>query len=133
MFVHLVGDFRVVDDDGVNRTPRAAKARAVIAILARTPGATRPRGFLEDTLWSDRGRDQAAGSLRQALSDIRKALGDQADWLTADRRHVALGSHRTDLEEDPAAAMQAFGSGRQLLEGLRISDPAFTSGNYIAK
>lgn len=127
MFIQLVGEMRLFDVDGVDLTPKSAKARAIIAILARTLGGTRSRAFLEGCLWSDRGREQAAGSLRQALSEIRKALGPQQAWLQADRQSITLGPHQTDLEEHPAETLRAITQGRMLLEDIRVTDPVFVA------
>jgi tetratricopeptide (TPR) repeat protein len=125
MFIRLVGVFEVRDDHGRDCTPRGAKARAILAMLCQTPDRRRARRWLEARLWSDRGAEQASGSLRQALMEIRKALGDMADRLEADRDSVRLRDAGTDLEREPALAAQALQSGREFLEGIDIIDPAF--------
>ncbi|MBL9073717.1 hypothetical protein [Tabrizicola sp.] len=124
MFIRMIGVFEVRDEAGKDRTPRGAKARALLALLARTPGHRRPRRWLEARLWSDRGQEQASGSLRQALTELRKALGPLADRLTSDRDCVALAGFGSDLA-DPAAARQALAQGREFLEGIDILDPGF--------
>ncbi|MCU0826385.1 MAG: tetratricopeptide repeat protein [Tabrizicola sp.] len=125
MFIRLVGVFEVRDDSGRDCTPRGAKARAILAMLCQTPDRRRARRWLEARLWSDRGAEQASGSLRQALMEIRKALGAEADCLEADRDTVRLSGVATDLERDQAAAVQALQSGREFLEGIDIIDQAF--------
>lgn len=125
MYIRLVGVFEVRDDDGRVCTPRGAKARAILAMLCQTPDRRRARRWLEARLWSDRGAEQASGSLRQALMEIRKALGDGSDRLETDRDTVRLTGVTTDLEQDQAAAAQALQSGREFLEGIDIIDPAF--------
>lgn len=124
MFIRMIGVFEVRDEAGQDRTPRGAKARALLALLARTPGHRRPRRWLEARLWSDRGQEQASGSLRQALTELRKALGPLADRLTSDRDCVALSGFGSDLA-DPAAAREALARGREFLEGVDILDPGF--------
>lgn len=126
MFIRMIGMFEVRDDDGHDRTPRGAKARALLALLAQTPGHRRPRRWLEARLWSDRGQEQASGSLRQALTEVRKALGPLAGRLSSDRDCVALTGFRTDLS-GPAAVREALAQGREFLEGIDILDPAFTA------
>ena len=121
MRLQLVGSFRLIDDAGVDRTPRAAKARAVLAMLASVPERRRSRRWLESRLWSDRGPDQASGSLRQALMQIRRALGPHADCLGADREAVWVDDIDPDTDADDEAAKQ----GREFLEGVDIPDPAF--------
>lgn len=126
MFLRMIGMFEVRDAAGVDRTPRGAKARALLAMLARTPGQRRPRRWLESRLWSDRGQEQASGSLRQALTELRKALGPLADRLTSDRDCVALGDFRSDLS-NPAAVRAALAQGHEFLEGIDIADAAFNA------
>ncbi|MCX7287418.1 MAG: hypothetical protein NTW20_07600 [Rhodobacterales bacterium] len=125
MHIRLVGVFEVRDDDGRDCTPRGAKARAILAMLCQTPDRRRARRWLEARLWSDRGAEQASGSLRQALMEIRKALNGEADRLETDRDTVLLVGVTTDLDRDRDAAVAALQSGREFLEGIDIIDQAF--------
>jgi tetratricopeptide (TPR) repeat protein len=122
MRIRLIGVFEVRDAAGRDCTPRGAKARALLAMLCRTPDRRRPRRWLESKLWSDRGPEQASGSLRQALTELRRALAGSADRLASDRDSVWLGEVATDLDADPNLALT---SGRDFLEGIDIVDPAF--------
>jgi tetratricopeptide (TPR) repeat protein len=125
MFIRLVGVFQVVDGTGRDCTPRGAKTRAILAMLSQTPDRRRPRRWLESKLWSDRGPEQASGSLRQSLMELRKALGPAADLVTADRDSIMLGLVSTDIDTDPNVARDALSAGREFLEGIDIVDPAF--------
>lgn len=125
MFIRLVGVFEVRDDAGRDCTPRGAKARAILAMLCQTPDRRRARRWLEGKLWSDRGAEQASGSLRQALMEIRKALGAESKRLETDRDMVRLTGVTTDLERDRDSAARALRSGREFLEGIDIIDQAF--------
>lgn len=127
MRVRMMGEFQVLDETGVDCTPRGSKARALIALLCRTPGHRRPRRWLEGKLWSDRGAEQASGSLRQALTEVRRALGPLARHLESDRDCVALSGVIVDLETDADAALAALAQGREFLEGLDVMDPAFAA------
>jgi len=99
-------------------SPRPHKSRALLAMLALAPGQRRSRRWIEERLWSDRAPQQAAGSLRQALVDLRKALSPHDDILVADREWLSL---RTD-----ALRMRPAGEGSgDLLEGVTVRDPAF--------
>ena len=51
----LAGPLRVVRRDGVDLTPRSAKAQGLLALLGSAPGGRRNRTWLQDRLWSDRG------------------------------------------------------------------------------
>lgn len=114
--VSLHGRFRVEDAEGRDLTPRSSKSQAMLALLAASPKRERGRGWLQARLWSDRGEAQAAASLRQALSEVRRHFGDQSACLIADRSTVAL---------DPArVAVEARGEG-EFLEGLDARDEEF--------
>ena len=69
-------------------------------------------------LWSDRGDQQARSSLRQALSGLRKDLGEEglsALWITDE----SLTLDPAQVIVEPAVA------GDVLLDGLHLTDPAF--------
>lgn len=127
MQIDLVGTFAVRGRDGEDRTPRGAKARALIGILALTSDFRRSRRWVEARLWSDRGERQARRSLRQALSEIRKALGPDRAIIGADREHVWLCPDRIriDAVHDAAGTHAKLAAGRDLLEGLSVRDREF--------
>jgi TolB-like protein len=116
--LNLFGRFRAEDSLGKEISIKSRKARALLAYLALPPGKPRSREQLATLLWSDRGDDQARGSLRQALSGLRRDLGDSLaealriadDAVSLDPEHVVVES-RSPRDE--------------LLEGLHINDPAF--------
>ena len=127
--VQTIGGFQMTDAGGQDLTPRGAKTRGLLAILLLTPDRRRSRRWIETKLWSDRGPEQASGSLRQALTEIRRCLGEASDKLQADREHVALATDAfvVDLDYDPQAATAQINEGRELLEGLDVRDPEFES------
>ncbi|NUB43353.1 hypothetical protein GEU84_003065 [Fertoebacter nigrum] len=125
MKLQLIGTVELRDDGGRDLTPRSAKARAILAMLGRVPERRRGRRWLEGKLWSDRGADQASGSMRQALTEIRRALGEHAHRLISDRDTIAFPGLETDLDQDPEGARRALVSGREFLEGLDIGDQEF--------
>lgn len=125
--VQTIGGFRLTNPEGCDVTPKPARSRALLALLCLTESRRRPRRWIEGMLWSQRGAEQAHGSLRQALTAIRKSLGRDHDLLLSDREDIALepGAFRVDLVEDPAAAARGLRAGREFLEGLIVSDPEF--------
>ena len=125
MHVFLIGTFRLVDPEGKERSPSGTKACAIVAMLATATERRRTRRWLEAHLWSDREGEQASGSLRQALYQVRQALGPHAGMLKADREYVWIEGLSTDIETDPAAVAQAVEAGRVFLEGIDIPDEAF--------
>ena len=90
------------------------KSQALLALLATAPGYRRSRVWLADKLWSDRDAERADGSLRQALSEIRRTLGGAAGTLCADRRNVWLAAQTVvDIDGDDGT----------FLEGIDVRDP----------
>jgi tetratricopeptide (TPR) repeat protein len=119
--IRVVGAFRLIRSDGEECTPPNRKSRALLALLALSPGNQRTRLWMQERLWGTRGREQGAASIRQCLADIRKVLGQDRDCLRADRTTVSLDRRRVqiDLEETanaPADEMEDV----ELLEGLDI-------------
>jgi hypothetical protein len=114
----LSGRFRVASAARGDVTPRGAKAQALLALLATSPDLCRNRRWLEDKLWSDRGTDQAAASLRQSLSELRRCFGPEHDILITDRQKVGLVRDRVLVE------IQTSGD-QEFLEGLDVRDPEF--------
>jgi hypothetical protein len=84
---------------------------------------SRPRRWLEDKLWSDRGPEQASASLRQTLSEIRRGLASYPGLLLADRSTVALARDR--ISTDLADPHDEPGGLHEFLEGIDVSDPEF--------
>lgn len=119
MRLRLNGPFRVYDDDDRDITPKGIKERGLLALLALSPGQRRTRAWLQDKLWSDRSPEQASGSCRQALSNMRKALGPYGDQVQSDRSAIWL---------DPAIPLQnAFDPAMgEVLDDIDIADPEFT-------
>lgn len=127
--VFLFGPFTVLGPDGADLTPKSRKSRAILAMLAVAPRGTRSRVWLRDKLWSDRGEDQASASLRQALLEIRTALGaDGAQAILADKHTVSLDLTRIRVDALEALTPDGattIGSAEHFLEGIDVRDPEF--------
>jgi len=54
----------------------------LLAFLARRAPRPVPRAVLAELLWGDKDEDRARASLRQALSQLRRTLGDALDIRT---------------------------------------------------
>ena len=135
--IDLLGGFaaRLATRDSLEITGR--KTRALVAYLALKAGQACPREELVGLLWGDRGEVQARSSLRQSLSELRKALGDAGDAvLVAGRDTVALDAEALEVdaveferlagEATPAALVKAAALYRgDLLKGLAVPDAAF--------
>ena len=129
IWIDLVGPFRVLSATGEDLSPRGRKACGLLALLAVSPERRRSRAWLQDKLWSDRPPKQGGASLRQALSEIRRAFGPQRDCLRSDRRIVALDPERLHVDLDGAdlAALSTLSEQPVLLEDIDIGDAEFES------
>lgn len=116
--VELFGPLVLRAADGADLLPRSAKTRGLVALLVTGVRMTRSRVWLQERLWSDRNREQRSASLRQALTELRRALGDRADCLITDRKSVAFDADRVELVQDRRASTE-------FLEGLDIRDRGF--------
>jgi len=90
--VRVLGGFELIGAGGDDLTLSGKKLRALVALLALPPSLGWSREQLTALLWGDRDEELARGSLRQALAELRRLLGEGA--LLADRETVAF---------DPAA------------------------------
>ena len=78
---------------------RSRKAQWLLALLALRHGRPVEREWLAGNLWPDADQDQAFASLRPVLSELRRALGDQAERLQSPGRHtLALDLVNADVD-----------------------------------
>ncbi len=77
----LLGQFSAIGPAGTAVTVAAKKNRALLAVLALSPGMTATRERLAGLLWGDRPEEQARSSLRQSLAALRKELADPDDAI----------------------------------------------------
>ena len=59
--------------------PPTRKGRALLAVLAMSSDMRRSREWLATLLWERSAEEQARASLRQTLSEVRRALGVDHD------------------------------------------------------
>ena len=90
--IRVLGGFEAIDDAGNAIKFHTRKAAALLAYLAMSPGREFSREHLMNLLWSDRAEAQASNSLRQALSQLRKALNeDGVSPLIVSPEGVSIG------------------------------------------
>jgi TolB-like protein/DNA-binding SARP family transcriptional activator/Tfp pilus assembly protein PilF len=127
----MLGGFELTSADGSDLTPPRRKLRALVALLALAPAAGWSREQLMALLWGDRDEEQARGSLRQALAEVRRRLGVVA--LLADREMVALDPAVVSVDAVELARLAAAGELEAaaalyrgtLLEGISLPDADF--------
>jgi hypothetical protein len=108
----LGGDVTLIGGRGVTCTPRARKARGLLAYLSLSPHYTASRREIVDLLWSDRGPDQARASLRQCLFELKC---EAPDLMVTTNDAIALSPRVT-----------ITGTAQPALTGLVDLDPAFS-------
>ena len=130
--LRLMGHMAIHDPFGVVSLPRTRKARAILAILAMASPRPVLRLNLTALLWSQRQKEQARASLRQALHELQDTLGPTwSRLLHAERHHLALhgGGLSVDALNLHTACARDTDAVRQfqnpLLEDLIGLDPAF--------
>jgi DNA-binding SARP family transcriptional activator len=113
------------------------KDRALLAVMALSPGTTHSRDKLASLLWSDRGDQQARDSLKHALTRLRQCLQAATPQpIVADRQSVRFDATAVTVdiatferllgEGTPQALEQATALYRgDLLDGIGLRDPAF--------
>jgi TolB-like protein/DNA-binding SARP family transcriptional activator len=135
--VVLLGGFAVNGADGSPIALSGKKNQALLAYLAVNAGVRQSREHLAGLLWSDRFEDQARQSLRQAISRLRKDLGDEtgellvsdADGIVLEREGLTVDADLFEqLAKDASTASleRAVGLyGGPFLKELRQKDQAF--------
>ena len=132
LHLRLLGHMRAEDSAGRSMLPRTRKARAVLAVIALASPRPVLRLQLTALLWSQREKEQARASLRQAIHELQDTLSPPLSRLmVAERHHLALRTDglwvdildatRTDMTQPDA--LDCFQS--PLLEDLVGLDPAF--------
>ena len=120
----FLGAFELWAEDGRLLLPKTRKAQAVMVYCLHNDGERVPRSRLMRLFWADRQEAQARASLRQALFEIRTALGDLSDAVfEVDRSAVRAvpGAVLSDVAESAFETVE-FGAGR-LFDGMEgISD-----------
>lgn len=96
--VQLLGSFAVLVDGATSTLP-ARKTEGLLAVLALRPGVALARERLAALLWPDVGESQARSSLRQAVSHLRRALGQATLVATADRLYLEPSLVSVDVAE----------------------------------
>ncbi|MEA3276591.1 MAG: BTAD domain-containing putative transcriptional regulator, partial [Pseudomonadota bacterium] len=86
----LLGGFEMTGEDGAPLPIGMRKAKALLVWLALRPAQPQPRERLAGLLWGESGEAQARHSLRQALSQLRRALPDADAVLRAEGEMIAL-------------------------------------------
>jgi len=129
MELTLLGGFQLFDDAGNAVALSARKTKALLIWLALHPEKSQPRDRLATMLWEDSDDAQARHSLRQALSGLRKSLGDHAGALeTGQDQLLFKGGHiRVDALQFDALLSEKH-VGETLKEAVSLYGGNFLEG-----
>jgi DNA-binding SARP family transcriptional activator len=105
--LQTLGSLRLVDDAGTEVLSGRRKELAVLAFLASRAPRFVPRAVLVELLWSDKDEERGRASLRQALSQLRRALGDALRTRASD--DVALEANAVEMDARHLESMAAAG------------------------
>ena len=131
--VRFLGGFDAANDSGDVITLRSRKARALILLLASRPNGS-SRDYLASMLWPENDEKLAKQNLRQALTDIRAAFGQ--DSLLTTKDSVKLNRALFEIDIDRFAELEHASGEAGLLAftelyrgplgaDLRLSEPEF--------
>lgn len=114
--LRIYGTFSACWEGGEEIDIRSEKTRALLAILALSPEGRKQRGSLQKLLWGLSGPELGRASLRRALSDLRKAFGEEFnDVFITSQSYVQLCPDRWEIAGGPADG--------DLLEGTGLQEP----------
>ena len=124
----LIGDFHLGGPTAARASSLGRKSRALLAYLMLASARRAPRERLATLLWGDRGDDQARGSLRQALHEVRALTDDTSSPFQISRHEVVLSPDRILTDVDAIRAAGKEGNARALAQllgpypGVLLSD-----------
>lgn len=118
--IRLADTLQITDGEGLALVIGGPRPRALMALLALTPGHRMPRRLLAGLLWSGAEARHALGRLRDVLHDLRGAMaGFGIDVLGADPAAIWLRTDAVTVEKPPRKPGWPF------LPELRGIDPQF--------
>jgi len=127
--IRLLGGFEARLGAGPPATFPTKKARALLAYLAARPSQAHSRDQIAELLWGARADEQARGSLRRTLSDLRKALPlDDGEWLVSDGDTVKLDDGSIDVDVARFERLAADGGDSALEQAMELYGGEFLAG-----
>jgi predicted ATPase/DNA-binding SARP family transcriptional activator len=123
--------------DGAAVEVRAAKERALLALLVLHVNEVVPAERLIEALWGDARPETAEHALQVYVSSLRRALGREAivtraggyvleiDEVDARRFEELVERGRTELRRDAEAASEMLGAALDLWRGPALADVAY--------
>jgi predicted ATPase/DNA-binding SARP family transcriptional activator len=97
VMVGLLGPLQVLDDEGVDVTPRARKQRAVLAFLALKVNSVVRVSVLIDALWGDSPVLRAEKVIQGYISDLRTVVGRETIQTEPDGYRLSVPPDAVDV------------------------------------
>jgi TolB-like protein/regulator of sirC expression with transglutaminase-like and TPR domain len=127
--IRLLGGFEARLGAGPPAAFPTKKARALLAYLAARPAQAHSRDQIAELLWGARADEQARGSLRRTLSDLRKALPlEDGEWLVSDGDTVKLDDGNVDVDVARFERLAADGGASALEQAIELYGGEFLAG-----
>lgn len=133
----ILGTTRALRDDGTDVTLGGARLRALLTVLALSPGQAVPVGVLIDEVWAGDPPADAAGALQALVGRLRRALGRSAVESVAGGYRLAAPPDAVDLHRferltgegsraledgDASSALAVLGEALALWNGPALAD-----------
>jgi TolB-like protein/Flp pilus assembly protein TadD len=125
--VKTLGGVSFHDDQGELRLP-TRKALALLVYLGLSPRGSRSREHLASVFWGRSADEQSRASLRQTLSSLRKALGEQANLLESDAESVGVQRDRFKIDALEFEVLANSASQTDLERAAEMYQGAFLEG-----
>lgn len=127
--LRLFGRFAVTAGNDKLVKIAGKKNQALLAYLAANVDRAQPRERLAGLLWGDRFDEQARQSLRQAISKLRKDLGDTGEKLfLIDGDDITLNNEAVCVDVEKFEKLAATESSEALEEAATLYGGAFLDG-----
>jgi TolB-like protein/regulator of sirC expression with transglutaminase-like and TPR domain len=127
--LRLFGRFAVTAGNDKLVKIAGKKNQALLAYLAANVDRPQPRERLAGLLWGDRLDEQARQSLRQAISKLRKDLGDTGEKLfLIDGDDITLNNEAVCVDVEKFEKLAATESSEALEEAATLYGGAFLDG-----
>ncbi|MFJ6610866.1 AfsR/SARP family transcriptional regulator [Streptomyces sp. NPDC091289] len=124
----ILGTTRALRDDGTAVALGGARLRALLTVLALSPGRTVPAGVLVDEVWDGDPPADAPGALQALVGRLRRALGRSAVESVAGGYRLAAPPDAVDLHRFE----RLTGEGSRALEDGDASGALVLLGEALA-
>lgn len=126
LYIHLLGDFRLLNDDTVVRNVVQTRHQALLTYLLLHRQSPQPRQQVAFLFWPETTEHQARTNLRQILHNLRRAWPEADQFLQIETKTLQWrvdSDYRLDVadfESDLSQATKAAGEGHSAQERIAL-------------